>query len=358
MSKTVLVVDDSALMRKRLSEIISNAGYRVETANNGVQCLERVRALKPDAVTLDIHMPEMNGLDCLEQLMTDQPLPVVMVSSLTSENAEATLKALSLGAVDVVEKPGGTVSLKIGQIEEELITKLDAAFDARVRRRTRGSAQRTSPPPAPPRPRMPRTARMRRSSAASFPIILVGVSTGGPRIVESVIGALRPDLEAAIVIAQHMPRAFTATFARRLNDCSAVDVVELTSRSRLEPGRCFVCQGGSDAVLVKRDESLFVQNVPDDGAYAWHPSVERLVDSAMAVSPAEQLIGVMLTGMGDDGAKAMAELHRAGGHTIAESEDSALVFGMPRALIAANGASDILPAEEIGARLNDIIIDD
>lgn len=347
MSQKILIVDDSALMRKRLNEIIAGAGYETATARNGVDCLRQLAEFKPDAITLDIHMPEMNGLECLARIMTDAPTPVLMVSSLTSETAEATLEAFELGAVDVVQKPGGTISLNIADIENQLLAKLAAAVKART---PSGRVSRR-------RGRSARPARRSFEAAAGrtdFPIVLVGVSTGGPRVVEAILGELDPGFPAALVIAQHMPGAFTRTFARRLDEAAPVAVSELTLRTELKPG-AYVCRGDADAVMLDRGGVLFAQSVPVDRAFHWHPSVERLARSALEAAPAERLVGVMLTGMGDDGAAAMTEISRRGGRTIAESEETALVYGMPRALIEAGGADEVLCAHEIAERLNEIV---
>lgn len=351
MAERVLIVDDSALMRKRLGEIIAGAGYETATARDGADCLRQLETFRPDAITLDIHMPEMNGLECLARIMIERPTPVLMVSSLTSENAEATLEAFELGAVDVVQKPGGTISLNIKEIDEELLEKLAAAMKARTpsggvarRRRARKPAER------------PRRAAASVAPQKDFPIVLVGVSTGGPRVVEAMIADLDPDLPAAVVIAQHMPGAFTSTFARRLNEAAPLPICELSTRVQLAPGQVYVCRGDADAVLRVRDGAAIGQSVPIDRGFTWHPSVERLVRSALDVIAPERLIGVMLTGMGDDGAAAMTTLKQRGGWTIAESEETALVYGMPRALIEAGGAAEALPADAIAERLNDLVL--
>ncbi|MCI4666440.1 MAG: chemotaxis-specific protein-glutamate methyltransferase CheB [Neomegalonema sp.] len=357
----ILVVDDSALMRKRLREIISAAGYEVATARDGVDALEQLRDITPDAITMDIHMPEMNGLECLERIMTEKPTPVLMLSSLTSEAADATLEAFRLGAVDAVQKPGGTISLNIEEIETELVAKIAAALASRastgeiIRRASAGAPAKVDRS----RERLEARKRTAKNAAPSteFPIVLIGVSTGGPRLVERLLSELDPDLPAAVVIAQHMPGAFTATFARRLNDAVEIPVSELNGRVPLRPGACFVCRGDADAVLLQRESGVHAHSIPIHRGFPWHPSVDRLVTSALETVGPDRLVGALLTGMGDDGAKSMAELHRQGGRTIAESEESALVYGMPRALTEAGGASEILHADEIGERLNEIVFE-
>lgn len=223
-----LVADDSALMRRHLTQLLEAAGgFTVQTARNGVEVLEALQSFDPHVITLDVNMPEMDGITCLSRIMSEDPRPVVMVSSLTEEGAETTLQALSLGAVDFVQKPGGTISLSIDRIHRELLLKVRSAATTRVRRSTglrgRLAAQRRRPAPPPP------------SAQVSFTggrpgLVLVGVSTGGPGVLEDILPRLPADFPWPILVAQHMPSSFTGVFARRLNDLCAVSVVEVADR--------------------------------------------------------------------------------------------------------------------------------
>ncbi|UMY16734.1 chemotaxis-specific protein-glutamate methyltransferase CheB [Methylobacterium organophilum] len=343
----LLIVDDSALMRKFLRMIFEESGFsEVRTARNGRDALEQVALFDPDVVTLDINMPEMDGLTCLSEIMAETPRPVVMVSSLTSESAAVTLEAMQLGAVDYVEKPGGTVSLNIGTIREAMVDKVRVAARAKPRRAhgllDRMRRTRQAPPPQP-----------RRAPAARRPegCILIGVSTGGPRTLEDILPELPADLPWPVVIAQHMPGSFTGPFAQRLDRICALTVREVTTPVPLAPGHVYIGQGDSDVVIERRLGRLVVASLPSDPALRWHPSVDRLVRSALAVLPPQGLVAVELTGMGDDGAAAMSELHAAGGRTIAEAESSAVVFGMPAELIRRGGATLTLPARSIPTQL-------
>ncbi|MFE1600474.1 chemotaxis-specific protein-glutamate methyltransferase CheB [Methylobacterium sp. ID0610] len=342
----LLIVDDSALMRKHLRSIFEETGaFEIRTARNGQDALDQVAAFDPDVVTLDINMPDMDGLTCLGEIMTAAPRPVVMVSSLTRASAPATLEAMQLGAVDYVEKPGGTVSLNIDAIRREMVEKVTAAVSAKPRR-ARGLLSRV---------RHTRQATVQPRRAAPLGrvggLVLIGVSTGGPRTLEDILPELPGNLPWPVVVAQHMPGTFTGSFAQRLDRICSLEVVEVTGPAPLTPGRIYIGRGDADVVIGSRLGRQIVSSVPCDPAMRWHPSVERLVRTAREAFPADHLIAVQLTGMGDDGAAAMAELRAAGGRTIAESEASAVVFGMPAELIRLGGASLTLTARAIPGQI-------
>jgi two-component system chemotaxis response regulator CheB len=348
----VLVVDDSALMRKHLRELLTETGeFEVTTARDGRDALEQLHKNDPDVITLDINMPEMDGLTCLSRIMTERPKPVVMVSSLTEKGAEVTYEALALGAVDYIPKPDGTVSLTLRNSSAQIIQKVRAAAGARVGR-VRGLGDRL-------RSENTRLAQSsRRKDGAVTPaysrdmgIVLIGVSTGGPRVLEEILPDLPADFPWPVLIAQHMPRNFTGTFARRLDAICQLSVEEVTDRSPLRPGHCYVGRGDADLVVLKRGDDWLAATVPCDSARIWHPSVARMVETALACVKPDRLIGVMLTGMGDDGAEAMAELRRTGGRTVAEAESTAVVFGMPGELVKRGGADAVLPSYQIAGKL-------
>ncbi len=353
MTIRVLVVDDSALMRKYLREILeAEPGFEVETARDGEDALARIRELDPDVVTLDINMPVMDGLTCLAHIMSESPRPVVMVSSLTEQGALATFEALELGAVDYVAKPGGTVSLNLKEIADEIRAKVRAAAASRMRRRG-GGPRRPEGARAAARARgaARRPARPRARGQSAEGLVLIGVSTGGPGTLEIVLTGLPADFPWPVLVAQHMPARFTRVFAERLDRRCALAVREVERALPLEAGTIAIARGDADVEVRLRLRRPTAVTVEADPGLLWHPSVERMVETAMEVYPPERLVAVQLTGMGHDGAEAMAELHRRGGRTIAESEETAVVFGMPRELIERGGADAVLARERIAERL-------
>ena len=343
----LLIVDDSALMRRHLSELFrSEGGFEIEMARNGAEAVSKTEEFRPDVITLDINMPEMDGLTALSRIMAATPTPVVMVSSLTEKGALATFESLALGAVDFVAKPGGTISLSMGQIGAELVSKVRQASRARIARQ-RSAAPR---PMVKPEKKAPSVATS--SPPAGIPgAVVIGVSTGGPRTLEDILPHLPANFPWPVLVAQHMPANFTAAFAKRLDAMCALDVIEVAKPIDLTPGHIYIGKGGSDMVVVTRGTSTLVVPRPEDPEHLWHPSVELLVRTAMAAIPPKNLIGVMLTGMGHDGAPAMAELRRQGGRTVAESEETAVVFGMPQELIARGGATEVRRCDEVAALL-------
>ncbi|WP_148219713.1 chemotaxis-specific protein-glutamate methyltransferase CheB [Azospirillum sp. B510] len=357
---TVLVVDDSALMRRRIADLLIEAGFRVETAATGEEALARLPAVDPDVVTLDVTMPGMDGLTCLARIMVEHPKPVVMVSALTGAGAEETLEALRLGAVEAVRKPAAG---SIGRIGEELVETVRAAASSRPRRvhglrerlrlaRARIAGEDFAAPARPaPSSLAPPSPAAAAASRESEGVVLVGVSTGGPGTLEDILPLLPADLRWPVVVAQHMPAAFTATLARRLDELCALRVVEVERAVALEPGMVCIARGGADVELARRGGRLQAIRVPASPERPWHPNADRLVTSALRLLPPDRLVGVLLTGMGNDGAAAMAELHARGGRTIAESEDSAVVFGMPQELIRRGGAGVVLPSDRIAGQL-------
>lgn len=359
-SLRLLVVDDSALMRKHLTQLFRQHGFEVETARNGLEALEANVRFQPDVVTLDINMPEMDGLTCLSRLMAERPCPVVMLSSLTEKGALATLEAMALGAVDYLAKPSGTISLSIDVIEQLLLDKVRVAASAKVRisrgltRRLREQNERASRSPAVPVPVPPLRKAAPTQRAGALPgLVLIGVSTGGPRTLEEILPQLPADFPWPVVVAQHMPYGFTGALARRMDGICPLHVTEVERMVELAPGHIYIARGDADVAITRRAEQHYIAARPAASQYLWHPSVEALVRSALDCVAPERLICVQLTGMGNDGAQAMAEVHRKGGRTIAESEQTAVVFGMPAALIELKGATLTLPSDRIARQLLD-----
>jgi two-component system chemotaxis response regulator CheB len=347
----LLIVDDSALMRRQLSLLFQAEGdFELAQARSGAEAVAANREFRPDVVTLDINMPEMDGITALSHLMAERPVPVVMVSSLTEKGALATFEALNLGAVDYVTKPGGTISLSIDEIKLDLVNKVRAAARARLKGKgpsSRGLAQRLREererPPA-------RQLPMRRGLARDG-LVLIGVSTGGPRTLEDVLPALPADFPWPVLVAQHMPAAFTRSFAERLDKICPLKVVEASSPLPVEPGTVYIGKGGADMMLARRAGKLTILPKPENPKFLWHPSVDGLGRSALECCDPAQLVAVLLTGMGCDGAEAFTEIKERGGRTIAESEASAVVFGMPAELIKHGGASVVLSSDKVAAQV-------
>lgn len=370
----LLIVDDSPLMRRLLGEIFGEAGdFTIAFARNADEALAQLADFAPDVITLDIHMPGMDGLGCLDCIMIQRPTPVVMVSSLTEAGADETLEALALGAIDFVPKPRGPMSLEIEGIAEMLVDKVRSAADARILRGTRlrervrqraaavqpRNAERparevaaragTAAPVGETR-RAPR-ARLSEARLAGIEAVLVGVSTGGPPALDVLLEALPADFPWPVVIAQHMPASFTGPLARRLDRACALKVVEVVGAVPLEPGHVYIGRGDADLVFSRRARRPHLLAAPIEVGRLWHPSADRLVESARTLFEPASLIGVLMTGMGHDGAAAMAALRREGGHVLAQDEASSVVWGMPGALVAAGGADLVLPLDRLAAQL-------
>lgn len=357
MTTKLLIVDDSALMRRHLTQIFEAAGgFAIRTARDGLDALREVREFGPDVVTLDLNMPQMDGMTCLSHLMVEHPVPVVMLSSLTQKDTLATLEALALGAVDYVAKPGGTVSLDMRTVSDELVRKVRDAARSRVRRAkgvsTRMQKDATGPTArSAERPAARLVATGKVVEQSDDRIVLVGVSTGGPRTLEELLPKLPEDFPYAVLVSIHMPGVFTSYFTQRMADLCAMPVEEVNRQTAIVPGRIYIAKGDTDMLVSRRAGKLVALPAPPDPQQLWHPSVERMVASAVDHVSAKSLIAVQLTGMGYDGGAAMTRLRQKGGHTIAESEQTAVVFGMPKDLIERGGAEVVLPVEKIAPQL-------
>jgi two-component system chemotaxis response regulator CheB len=279
-----------------------------------------------------------------------------MVSSLTSQGAEVTLQALSLGAVDFIPKPDGTVSLHIDKIKVALVAKVRQAAKVRLRQ-SRGLTERIRSGAIAKNDRWqagPNSGAQETEIASGGSIrgvVLIGVSTGGPAAIEEILPSLPASFPWPIVVAQHMPESFTGVFARRINDLCALEVMEVSKPIPLRAGAVYIGRGDADILVGKRGGNLTAIPIPASPNHNWHPSVERMVTSALEHMKPQQILGVMLTGMGDDGAAAMTTLRSRGGRTIAEAEETAVVWGMPGELVRRGGASLVLPLQRIATQL-------
>jgi len=333
----VLVVDDSALMRKLIPQILA-ADQSIEvvgTAMDGNFCLKKIEELRPNVVTLDLEMPGMNGIDTLKEIMRSHPVPVIVVSSHSTEGASVTLKALGLGAFDFVAKPQDA-SAHMAETATELIAKIHAAADCKV---VRPGIFRA---PAPPE----------KISVVKTPskLVAIGISTGGPQALEFLLAQLPPDFPGAIVVVQHMPEGFTDMFARRLDELCSLSVKEAQSGDMLLAGRVLICPG-SRHIKVKRLAMGDVVILNEDERVNGHrPSVDVLFNS-VAEEFGSLAIAVLMTGMGDDGAQGLGAVKQAGGMTIAQSEESCVVFGMPKAAIERGYATRVVALDGLSSTL-------
>ncbi|HJT70700.1 MAG TPA: chemotaxis response regulator protein-glutamate methylesterase [Terriglobales bacterium] len=343
----VLVVDDSALMRKLIPQIIETdpSIQVVGTAMDGNFGLKKIAELKPQVITLDLEMPGMGGLDMLKEIMRRHRLPVIVVSSHSTAGAAVTLKALSLGAFDFVAKPADVTS-RMQESARDLIAKIKAAAQSR-------GIQITSPEEQPAASR-----RKKAGSVSGSPtkVVAIGVSTGGPQSLQYVLSQLPPDFPGCIVVVQHMPEGFTEMFARRLDECTSLRIKEAQSGDILQPGRVLVCPG-SRHLKVKRLPLGDVAVLSDEPRVNGHrPSADVLFKS-VAEEFGPRAVGVIMTGMGDDGANGLGFLKAAGGMTIAQSEQSCVVFGMPKAAIERGHAMRVIDLDAMAAALQSYCAD-
>ena len=330
----VLIVDDSSLMRQLLTRII-NSDPDLEvigTASDPFIAREKIKALHPDVLTLDIEMPRMDGLTFLEKLMRGHPMPVVMISSLTERGAETTLRALSLGAVDYIAKPKLDVSSGTIEQSSDIIAKVKAAAKIKVRG---GNARETTPASVPAGYHI----------TATHKVVAIGASTGGTEALKDLLSALPPDFPGLVMV-QHMPEAFTRPFSERLNSLCRIHVQEARDGDRVLPGHALLAPGGHQMQIVRRGMEYAVKVYRGERVNRHLPSVDVLFSSC-AQQLGKNAIGVLLTGMGADGAKGMLEMKVAEAHTIAQDEATCVVFGMPREAILLGAVDQVLPLGRI-----------
>jgi two-component system chemotaxis response regulator CheB len=353
----LLIVDDSALLRRLLSGVFAECGeFETVVARDGLEAIEKVHSFRPDVVTLDVNMPLMDGLTCLDRIMLERPCPVVMVSSLTEAGADATLRALELGAIDFIAKPEGAVSLAIDEFGPLLVAKVRAASKVRLRSTLRLTEKlklrrTTARPEAPARLADSRGFAAIPTAGPVDGVVLVGSSTGGPPALDALLSPLPEDFPWPILVAQHMPSSFTGALSRRLDKLCALEVIEVTQPMPLTPGRVYIGKGDADIIVAARSGRVVVTAAPASVEERWHPSVNRLVTTALDHLGASRLIGILMTGMGNDGAAAMTRLSAEGGRTIAEAEETAVVWGMPGALVELGGAQVVAPLGDIARHL-------
>jgi two-component system chemotaxis response regulator CheB len=337
----VLVVDDSAFMRKVLVKMLEP--YEdievVATAMDGVFALEKLERARPDVVTLDLEMPRMDGRAALQHIVEEFQLPVILVSAHTSKGARETFDALAAGAVDFVTKPEHIFTTPLDDLSHDLVQKIRAAARAKVRK------------PASRAPETKTKATAETSTTAASDVIAIAVSTGGPNALSLLLAALRVDLPAGVLVVQHMPEGFTAQFAERLARHSLVSVREATDNEVVTAGTVLIAPGGRHMEIARSSGQLVVRLNGNSAVRGHRPSADVLFRSvARWVGP--RAVGVILTGMGEDGAEGMQAIHDAGGHTIAQDEASSVVHGMPRAAIERGVVDRILSLSEVAPYLN------
>jgi len=338
----VLIVDDSALVRRLLTEMLSSDASIIVlgTAHDAYDAREKIKALNPDVLTLDVEMPRMDGLTFLRNLMRLRPMPVIMVSSLTDKGAEVTLDALSIGAVDYLPKPKIDLAATLADYKEELIAKVKAAASARLRTTTTASASADA---------ILAKRDPQRQLRTTERIIAIGASTGGTEAIKEVLIRLPPDTPG-IVITQHIPKLFSGAFARRMDACCQLSVCEAEDGQQILRGHAYIAPGDRHLLLV-RDGARYVCCLDDGPPVNRHkPSVDVLFRS-VAQQAGRNAIGVILTGMGKDGALGLKEMHDAGGRTVAQDEATSIVWGMPGEAVAVGGAADVLPLGDIWSRV-------
>lgn len=409
--KRVLVVDDSVFMRRIVSDLVGeHPDFQViATAKNGVEAVQMAKELQPDCITMDVEMPEMNGLEALKRIMKENPLPVIMLSSLTKEGAMETIQALEAGAIDFVQKPSGSISLDLFKVKEMLHERLEIAVKSNIKRlnppvpaapilppanpappkapslREPPAAPRlrSTMPPAPPaaephkplRPPVQPERKAERPALRPEPkavppaappvkpaapiakgplkhLVALGTSTGGPRALQQVLSGLPEDFGAPIVIVQHMPPNFTNSLAVRLNSNCRIQVVEGQDGMILQPGTAYIAPGGFQMRVLSEGNGVYRLGVAAEPPRGGHkPSVDTLFESVLPLQELKRHI-VIMTGMGSDGAKTMLELKNQGAATtIAESEETCVVYGMPRAAVELGCVDHLLPVHDIPNQL-------
>jgi two-component system chemotaxis response regulator CheB len=331
----VLIVDDSALMRQLLTKIIASDPELevIGTAGDPYIAREKIKELNPDVLTLDIEMPRMDGLTFLEKLMRGHPMPVVMISSLTAKGADTTLRALSLGAIDYVSKPKLDVSNGTIEQAEEIVAKVKAAARAKVRRAS------------PPASSSATLSEKKYLFSATHKVVAIGASTGGTEALKELLVPLPADFPG-IVIVQHMPEAFTQQFAQRLDSLCKIRVKEAHDGDRILPGHALLAPGGHHMTVVRRGMEYDVHVYRGERVNRHMPSVDVLFSSC-AHSLGKNSLGVLLTGMGADGARGMLDMKQAAAFTIAQDESTCVVFGMPREAILLHAVDQVLPLDKI-----------
>ncbi|GAB6098128.1 chemotaxis response regulator protein-glutamate methylesterase [Halanaerocella petrolearia] len=348
----VLVVDDSAFMRKVVSELLEEDRQIkvIDKARNGVDALRKVEKYNPDVITLDVEMPKMNGLEFLQRLMTKKSIPVLMLSSVTTKGSEITIKALELGAFDFIPKPSGSISLDIDKVKEDLIKKVKLAAQSRVRKKLKQQIKRDKDKEEVEKVKQQQFSQKKDKTNQDDNLVVIGASTGGPRALKEVVSNLPANLNAAVLIVQHMPAGFTSSLAQRLNKLSPLTVKEAQEGDKLEKGVALVAPGDYHMIIknnsVKLTKGSKVHNV--------RPAIDKTIGSVVKEYKS-QLVGVLLTGMGKDGAKGLKLIKEFGGQTIAQDESTSVVYGMPKVAYQLGAVDSVKSIYKISSKITAMI---
>jgi two-component system, chemotaxis family, protein-glutamate methylesterase/glutaminase len=349
--KKVLVVDDSAFMRKLITDFLSSSPLLdvVATARNGRDALDKIQMYKPDVVTLDVEMPEMNGIEALKVIMDNHPLPVIMLSSTTKEGAENTITAMNYGAIDFIAKPSGAISLDLHKVKEELIAKVINASGVSIRSLSKTSEIKKTIPITDIDERVfEKSSSLVRWNTNSKKIICIGTSTGGPRALQQVVTSLPSSIPAPILIVQHMPPGFTKSLANRLNALSEISVKEAEDGEVLMRGTAYIAPGGFHLkVKENRGDLVTVLDNLERPRGGHRPAVDVMFESVSEILNYDKIV-VVMTGMGTDGSKGLVKLKESSNvKVIAEAEESCVVYGMPKAAVSTNLVDEIKSIENI-----------
>ena len=344
MKSRVLIADDSALMRKIISDVI-NSDPSLEvicTAKNGEEAYQKVISLMPNVVTMDVEMPIIDGLSTLERLMRDHPVPVVMLSALTQSGASATINALEKGAIDFITKPSGSISIDIAKLSQEIILKVKIAAEVKVGRFNQ-------PVPQVPVPLDRVKQNLKSSVKDHFSLAVIGTSTGGPKALHEVMGSLPSGLNTAILIVQHMPAGFTKSLAQRLDSVSQFSVKEAEEGDVIERGKAYVAPGNFHMEISSHNDRYIIHLTQDPQVNGHRPSVDVLFQSAAKLKATK--VGVIMTGMGSDGAQGLKILKDAGVKTIGESAETCVVYGMPKSAFKIGAVDLEVPLDKISGQI-------
>lgn len=347
----VLVVDDSAFMRKLISDLLEEDSRItvVATARNGADALKKIAEHQPDVITLDVEMPVMDGLATLKEIMGKNPLPVVMVSSTTKAGAENTLLAMDLGAVDFITKTSGSISLDLHKIKNVLIEKVVLASTIDMKRLTKTNSVKNRPKTE---VIAPVKHQLETFQSGLQKIIAIGTSTGGPKALQQVLKQIKANIAAPILIVQHMPAGFTKSLATRLNSLSSITVKEAEHQDTLQNGTAYIAPGGKHMKLEKKGSTISIVLDESEVRRGHRPSVDVMYES-VATIPHLTKMAVIMTGMGSDGTEGLHELKKAGNcYAVAESEETSIVFGMPKAAILSKNVDEVVDLGDIAAKIN------
>lgn len=337
----VLVVDDSAFVRRAIIRMFDNHPLIsiIDVASDGAMAIDLIKQHKPDVVTLDVQMPVLDGLSALERIMRECPTPVVMLSSLTGKGGDQTLKALDLGAVDFIDKSSAGGPMEFNNLLQELTSKILVAASIDLKKLTNSSAARQVVLPVPAATR-----------ASGTDVVLIGVSTGGPPALQTILRVIPASFSVPILIVQHMPTGFTASLAERLNRSCQIEVKEAEDGEAALAGKAYIAPGGSHLKLYRsgKEFQIRLESKPDDTLH--RPSVDVLFESA-AKACGSKALAFVLTGMGKDGALGATQIKNAGGRVVVESEETAVVFGMPKAVIDVIKVDGVIPLHQIAENM-------